>query len=193
MLKRLVGYSLFYAFIMFAVSCGGSDISSITSEEELNDEIEAGVVLMNNERMHDLLQRIDPELQGQLGSWVISHDTIKAQVITDERADRMRVIVPIIKLEDIEEGELLRLMQANFDSSLDARYSVANGVVWSAFIHPLSELSDEEFISGLAQAITAANTFGSTYSSGALIFGSGDSSSQQREYYESILEKGLAI
>jgi hypothetical protein len=45
----------------------------------------------------------------------------------------------------------------------------------------------------LAQAITAANTFGSTYSSGALIFGSGDSSSQQREYYESILEKGLAI
>ena len=193
MLKRLVGYSLFYVFIIFAVSCSGSDISSITSEEELNDEIEAGVVLMNNERMHDLLQRIDPELQGQLGSWVISHDTIKAQVITDERADRMRVIVPIIKLEDIEEGELLRLMQANFDSSLDARYSVANGVVWSAFIHPLSELSDEEFISGLAQAITAANTFGSTYSSGALIFGSGDSSSQQREYYESILEKGLAI
>ena len=193
MLKRLVGYSLFYVFIIFAVSCGGSDISSITSEEELNDEIEAGVVLMNNERMHDLLQRIDPELQGQLGSWVISHDTIKAQVITDERADRMRVIVPIIKLEDIEEGELLRLMQANFDSSLDARYSVANGVVWSAFIHPLSELSDEEFISGLAQAITAANTFGSTYSSGALIFGSGDSSDQQREYYESILEKGLAI
>jgi hypothetical protein len=193
MLKRLVGYSLFYVFIMFAVSCGGSDVSSITSEGKFSGELEAGVVLMNNERMHDLLQRIDPELQGQLGSWVISHDTIKAQVITDERADRMRVIVPIIKLEDIEEGELLRLMQANFDSSLDARYSVANGVVWSAFIHPLSELSDEEFISGLAQAITAANTFGSTYSSGALIFGSGDSSDQQREYYESIIEKGLAI
>ncbi|MBT8112371.1 MAG: hypothetical protein KJO81_07150 [Gammaproteobacteria bacterium] len=49
----------------------------------------------------------------------------------------MRVIVPIVKVADIEEGELLRLMQANFDSTLDARYSVANGVVWSAFIHLL--------------------------------------------------------
>ena len=105
----------------------------------------------------------------------------------------MRVIVPIVKVEDIEEGELLRLMQANFDSVLDARYSIANGVVWSAFIHPLSPLSDEEFISGLAKAITAAATFGATYSSGALIFGGGDSGEQQRDYYESITEKGLAI
>ena len=84
-------------------------------------------------------------------------------------------------------------MQANFDSTLDARYSVANGVVWSAFILPLSPLSDEEFISGLAQAMTAATTFASTYSSGALIFRGGDSDVKQREYYESIIEKGLAI
>ena len=69
---------------------------------------------MNNVRMHDLLQRIDPELQGQLGSWTITFDTIRAQIITDENADRMRVIVPIVKVADIEEDELLRLMQANF-------------------------------------------------------------------------------
>ncbi|MDH3608246.1 MAG: hypothetical protein OEQ24_03245, partial [Gammaproteobacteria bacterium] len=61
---------------------------------------------MNNVRMHDLLQRIDPELQGQLGSWTITFDTIRAQIITDENADRMRVIVPIVKVADIEEDEL---------------------------------------------------------------------------------------
>ena len=52
---------------------------------------------------------------------------------------------------------------------------------------------DGEFISGLAQAMPAATTFGSTYSSGALIFRGGDSDEKQREYYESIIEKGLVI
>jgi len=76
---------------------------------------------------------------------------------------------------------------------LDARYCIANGVLWSAFIHQLSILTDEELLSGLAQALTAAASFGTTYSSGALIFRGGDSSEQQRKFYESIIEKGLAI
>lgn len=162
---------------------------SIHADDKEEHEFE----YMTNERMHELLQRVDPELQGQLGNWVIRHENLTAQIITDENANRMRVIVPIIKVEDIDEDELIRLMQANFDAVLDARYCIANGAVWSAFIHPLSILSDEEFVSGLAQALTAASTFGSTYSSGALIFRGGDSDEEQRKYYESILEKGLAI
>lgn len=192
-------------FVIIA-SCGGkqstAEVADEVSPEELPEELSLNdlsednnvdVMRMDNARMHELLQRIDPDLQGRLGAWTITFDSTRAQVITDENADRMRVIVPIIKVEDIEEGELLRLMQANFDSALDARYSVANGVVWSAFIHQLSPLSDEEFVSGLAQAMTAATTFGSTYSSGALIFRGGDSDEQQRDYYESIIEKGLSI
>ena len=148
---------------------------------------------MNNERMHDLLQRIDPDLEGELGYWAITFENFKAYVITDENMNRMRVIVPIVNVEDIDEEEYLRMLQANFDSAVDTRYCIADGIVWSAFIHPLSILSDEEFISGLAQAFTSAATFGSTYSSGILIFGGGDSGEEQRKYYESILEKGLAI
>ena len=191
-MKCLTHYLILFGFFALTVSCGGQEAVIESSDEELVTGF-MNVAPMDNARMHDLLQRVDPELQGELGSWVIAHDVIKAQIITDEKADRMRVIVPIVKVKDIEEGELLRLMQANFDSALDARYSIANGVIWSAFIHPLSALSDDEFISGLAQAITAAATFGSTYSSGALIFGGGDSGEQQRDYYESIIEKGLAI
>ena len=200
-MKTVMKYIVLCGFLVLAASCGGEpaateklDQSTVhnSSDNFLGNAIQE-VVPMDNARMHELLQRVDPELQGQLGSWVVTFDTIRAQIITDENADRMRVIVPILKVTDIEEGELLRLMQANFDSALDARYSVANGVVWSAFIHPLSSLSDEEFISGLAQAMTAATTFGSTYSSGALIFRGGDSDEKQRDYYESIIEKGLAI
>lgn len=148
---------------------------------------------MNNERLHELLQRIDPELKGHLGLWTMEYKNFVAQKITDVKADRMRVIVPIVNVKDVDEAEFLRLMQANFDSVLDARYCIANGVIWSAFIHQLSILSDEELLSGLAQALTAAASFGTTYSSGALIFRGGDSGDQQRKFYESIIEKGLAI
>jgi len=192
-MKIIKNYLLMFGFLIVIASCGGKEAANEDSKELLLDNTVKEFSPMDNARMHDLLQRVDPELQGQLGAWVITHDTIRAQIITDESADRMRVIVPIVKVEDIEDGELLRLMQANFDSALDARYSVANGVIWSAFIHPLSPLTDEEFISGLAQAMTAASTFGSTYSSGAMIFRGGDSDEKQRDYYESIIEKGLAI
>ncbi len=189
MKNKLIYIVLILIFILSA-SCENPKIAE-PDAIEMQEELE--LVLMNNARMHDILQRIDPELEGTLGSWLLHYENLRVQVITDENADRMRVIVPIAKVEDLDEGELIRLMQANFDSVLDARYSVANGVLWSAFIHPLSILSDEEFVSGLAQAITAAATFGSTYSSGALIFRGGDSGEEQREYYESIIEKGLQI
>ena len=68
------------------------------------------------------------------------------------------------------------MMQANFDSALDARYAVAKGVLWSAYLHPLSTLKADDFVSGLAQVVNLAATYGSTYSSGALTFGGGDSS-----------------
>lgn len=160
------------------------------SDDVTNDCVPAP---MDNARMHDLLSRVDPNLEGQLGSWIIQYEDLRAQIITDEKADRMRVIVPVAKVEDVEKEDLIRILQANFDSVLDVRYSAANGVIWSAFIHPLSLLSDEEFVSGVAQALTAAATFGSTYSSGALIFRGGDSTEEQRKYYESILQKGLVI
>jgi len=184
--------------LLFSIACADHDQDKGNADAEIEENNAAeeennAATVMDNARLHELLQRIDPDLQGRLGLWSIQFENFRAQIITDENADRMRVIVPIVTVEDVEEGELLRLMQANFDSALDARYCVANGTIWSAFIHQLSILSDEELLSGLAQAITLASSFGSTYSSGALVFRGGDSADEQRKYYESIIEKGLAI
>lgn len=193
-MKKFIGTELtivlLWLVMLFSTACTDENNSMDGKSETEEDHV---AELMNNARLHELLLRIDPELQGQIGLWSVQFDNHRAQIITDENADRMRVIVPIVKVEDVEEGELLRLMQANFDSALDARYCVANGIIWGAFIHQLSILSDQELLSGLAQAITAASSFGSTYSSGALIFRGGDSTEEQRKYYESIIEKGLAI
>jgi len=80
---------------------------------------------MNNERLGNLLRRFDPELEGQPGQWWITFNEFTAQIIIDEAADRMRIIIPIDQTEDLTQDELYRLLQANFESALDARYAIA--------------------------------------------------------------------
>ena len=55
----------------------------------------------------------------------------------------------IVKVDKLDPEVYLRLMQANFDSALDARYAVVRGVLWSAFLHPLGSLNDSQFLKGV--------------------------------------------
>ncbi|MDE2149210.1 MAG: hypothetical protein KGJ55_05120, partial [Gammaproteobacteria bacterium] len=59
----------------------------------------------------------------------------------------------------------------NFHTMLDVRYATSDGIVYAAFIHPLSPLHGGEFVSALQQAARAALTFGGTYTSSDLVFG----------------------
>jgi hypothetical protein len=80
-------------------------------------------------------------------------------------------------------------MQANFDSALDARYAIAQNLLWGAFIHSLNGLSEEEFLSGLLQTINVAQTFGSTFTSGAVVYGGGDSQGIMTDQLEELIKK----
>jgi len=160
---------------------------------EGQDKQEAVEQAMNNLRLQALIGRVAEDVEGRPGFWEFPLQGYRVTVITDERADRMRIIVPVAKADEIDSDKMTRLMQANFDSALDARYSIARGVLWSAFIHPLSELSDHQFIDGLAQTVNLAGTFGTSYSSGALIFRGGDSKKEQNRYYREIIEREGAI
>ena len=114
-------------------------------------------------------------------------------VIADPVADRMRAMVPIRTAEGLDAEELMRLMQANFDSALDARYAVAQGRLWGIFIHPLSSLQKDQLISALVQTINVARTYGQSYSGGALTFGGGDSNGIYRELFEELQKRGEAL
>ncbi|MBL4851839.1 MAG: hypothetical protein JKY90_06115 [Gammaproteobacteria bacterium] len=142
---------------------------------------------MTNERIATLIEKLDGDAQGKPGFWLINLDEFEIYVITDERAGRMRAMVPILPAAEVEPEMLQRLMQANFDSALDARYAIANDTLWAAFVHPLGNLSDDLFFSGVAQSVNLAATYGTTYSSGAVVFNGGDSAEQQRNYYQDIL------
>ncbi len=144
---------------------------------------------MDDERLGALIQRIDPEAVGRPGLWRLSVRDREVMVITDARADRMRIITGVARADALEQDMLYRVLQANFDTALDARYAVAQGVLWSAFIHPLAALDDRQFVSGLGQVVNLALSFGTTFSSGALSFGGGDSGA----LIEELLERSQAI
>jgi hypothetical protein len=50
-------------------------------------------------------------------------------------------------------------------------YAVSEGVLYSAYIHPLSELSESQLTSAIEQVANLAITFGYEYTSGTLEYG----------------------
>ena len=92
---------------------------------------------MTFERLSEIVRVLDEDAIFQGSAIQLTIADIPVIVITDSRADRMRAMVPIRAADGLEPEELMRLMQANFDSALDARYTVAQGRLWGVFIHPL--------------------------------------------------------
>lgn len=143
---------------------------------------------MTPERLGELVKRVDPDAEALGNGYVFRVQERTLRIVYDERADRMRIITPIIPATDIPDGLLLRLLQANFNSVLDSRYAIGSGMIWSSFVHRLSSLTDEDFISGIAQTAVAAETFGTSFSSGAFVFGGGDSADINEELLERLRE-----
>ncbi len=134
-------------------------------------------------RLQQLVLRIDSEAQLEGNTLVFQVEGVSVTMVVDPAADRMRLVAPVAVASALTPELMTRVLQANFDSALDARYAVAQNVLWATFIHPLSPLSDDEFLSGLGQTVNLVFTFGSTFNSGMFTFGGGDS--------EGILRKQL--
>lgn len=164
--------------------------AALAQSEEGAPEGEPPMTLM---RMIDILQAVDPEARVVDRVIELTIDGIPIIVITDPRADRMRAMVPIRSADGLDPAELMRLMQANFDSALDARYAVAQGRLWGVFIHPLSPLEKDQLLSGLVQTINVARTYGSLYSGGASVFGGGDTNDIYRGLLEELQDLGEDI
>lgn len=148
---------------------------------------------MTLSRMAEIVFALDDAAQSRGNAFEMVIADVTVLIVTDPNADRMRAMVPIRPTEGIAPEELSWMMQANFDSALDARYAVADGLLWAAYIHPLSPLTQEQFISGLGQTVNVAKTYGSLYTGGAMQFGGGDSAPLQRQLIDDLLKKGQDI
>jgi len=121
-----------------------------------------------------LIRRLGTDVQGGDGVWQFEHGGRRVYVMVDERHNRMRAMTPVADASPLAEEDLRKLLAANFDRALDARFALGRGVLWSLFLHPLAELTPREFRACIAQVTTLADNYGSTYASSDLAFGGGD-------------------
>jgi hypothetical protein len=134
---------------------------------------------MSNSKLEKILYRVSeqvdriPGSEDTPGRWKMVYMQRELFVITDEIANRMRVMTPIIEEENLDMEDMKVLLEANFDRALDAKYSLYQGFLWSSFTHPLEELTVEQFKDAIKQVATLADRYGDTYSSTDLVFGEG--------------------
>lgn len=141
---------------------------------------------MTLEKLFDLVRRIDPQARFQANAAQFKVEGRELLLVGDEQAGRMRIMTPLARVGSIDAAVLHRMLQADFDAVLDARYAIAHDIVWSVFIHPLPPLDEAQFANAVAQVYIAAITFGSTYTSGALVYGGGDSNAEHRKLFEEL-------
>ncbi|QBY01555.1 hypothetical protein E2K80_13160 [Rhodophyticola sp. CCM32] len=149
--------------------------------------------LMSVERMLGILLALDPEARPEGRGVELTLGDVPVRVVMDPRANRMRAMVPVASADGLSEADLTRIMQANFDTALDARYAIAQGRLWSVYIHPLEELGRDQLISGIGQAVNLARSYGTLYTSGAQIYGRGDSADIYTDLIEDLLDRGAPL
>lgn len=186
-------------YLAFAVAMGAMSgcINAQDGETSPPSLEKAAIVTMTPEKMAKLVRSFAKDAQVQNNVIGFTLQEREVLIVHDVTRNRMRIVSPIAPSGLLDEELLMRMAQANYDSALDARYAVADGLLWSVFIHPLGSLQKEDFISAIAQVVTAAETFGTTYTSGAMIFGGGDSSALHdellKELEEATSDKGEPI
>ncbi len=126
--------------------------------------------VMTSQKMVEILIEAADESKALPNMVMLKYKGIELSCIYDEQHDRMRIIVPIAARGDITGEQFEKAMEANFHTALDARYAVNKGILYAAFIHPLSPLTRAQLENALNQTATLAATFGKEYSSGFLVY-----------------------
>lgn len=130
---------------------------------------------MTQERLHAIIHDFAEVIREEGSVVEFTHGETLLICISDSSHDRMRIIAPITETRNLQSDQLMICLQANFHTVLDARYAIANGMLYAAYIHPLSPLEPEQVESAIRQVASAHRTFGTTYTSGELLFPPGES------------------
>lgn len=125
---------------------------------------------MTNEKLGAIINESSDQVEGESGRWQFSINEIVFVVLTDSTNNRMRIISPIAQMAAVEDKYLKAALLANFHSALDVKYAISDDILWSAFIHPLRELTDEQVKDAISQVYFANVNFGTTYASTSLVF-----------------------
>lgn len=136
---------------------------------------------MNNEKMGTILESVADSIQGNNGQWQFKVKDVLFMCITDTKHNRMRIISPITEAKQLDDKLKSAALVANFHSALDVKYAIADDILWSVFIHPLKELSEDQVRDAVKQVFAANVTFGTTFSSTDLVFPGGSQKKEKKK------------
>ena len=125
---------------------------------------------MDNQKLDTIYKTVSDSIQGNIGGWQFYIKQTPLISITDENHNRMRIISPIADSNTLNEELIKACLVANFHTALDVKYAVSDGVLWSVFIHPLKELSEDQVKDAVSQVYYANINFGTTFASTSLTF-----------------------
>lgn len=146
---------------------------------------------MNNETLEKLLTQTSDTIIGSKGRWKLLIKETTLICITDESNNRMRIISPITETDNLNEDVKTDLLIANFHTALDVKYAISDKILWSAFIHPLKELTEKQVKEAVKQVYLANINYGSTYSSTNLVFPSQIKEPLNEEKKETFLKERI--
>jgi len=126
---------------------------------------------MSLAKLTAIINDVGDNVQSNGGSVSFTFADAQLVAVVSEQANRMRLISPVISASDLTQAQMAATLVSNYHLALDARYAVGDGVLYSAFIHPLQELTTEQVISAIRQVANLRNTFGTSYTSGEMSFG----------------------
>ncbi|WP_143569845.1 hypothetical protein [Tenacibaculum agarivorans] len=121
-------------------------------------------------KLGDIFESASDSIVSQKPQWRFMIKEIPFIAIADSTHNRMRIISPIAPSEKLTEELKTASLMANFHTALDVKYAISDDVLWSVFIHPLKELSEEQVYDAISQVFYAHANFGSTFSSTSLVF-----------------------
>lgn len=177
-------------------------ISALTADDDGTPKVEqpapSEVVhegSMTLDQMREIVKRLDSNAtEPRPGTFQMVVADFQVLIVTAPQVNRMRVMVRVRDAESLTKDDLLRISQANLDSALDSRYAIGRGVLWAAFVHSLSTLHPNQFIEAIGSTVNLAASYGTSYSSGQLLFGGGDSQGIiGRQLIDKLIKKGQPI
>jgi len=125
---------------------------------------------MTSRRLRELLEDRADQISGDPSRLQFFYRGVQMMIVTDESVDRMRIIAPIRDAVPLKRDEMVRLLEANFDTALDARYAISHNQLWAAFLHSLAALGEGEFLAALDSTANLVVRYGDSYASGDLKF-----------------------
>ncbi len=88
-------------------------------------------------------------------TWQINSEGVTLLVILSADRSWLRLLTPIAAVTEAQ-SLLPQLLSNNFDLTQEARYAIAQGVVWGVFHHRLASLTPEDLENAIATIVSLA-------------------------------------